>query len=128
MRGSPSVRGEARNRSNGRRSGGNRRGGVQMAKESDETTRRTVLAAAVVLTAIAMAGSGEARGEGAPAGEPAVDVSRMPRIEPLTYAQADEKTRKAWDKLRPPPDSPTRQPGVEPEIFRVRMHHPELAQ
>ena len=54
------------------------------------------------------------------------DVTRLPRIEPLAYEQADEKTRKVWDELRPPPGGPTHRPGVEHDLFRIGMHHPEL--
>ena len=54
------------------------------------------------------------------------DVSRMPRIEPRVYEEVDETTRKTWDEMRPPPGGPTHHPGVEHDLFRIWMHHPEL--
>jgi len=50
----------------------------------------------------------------------------MPRIKPLAYEEAYEKTRKAWDELRPAPGGPTQSPGVEHNLFRTEMYNPEL--
>ncbi|HXQ18192.1 MAG TPA: carboxymuconolactone decarboxylase family protein [Acidimicrobiales bacterium] len=67
----------------------------------------------------------ERTGEG-PMVDSTVDVNRMPRIEPLLYEEVDEKTRQAWDELRPPPGGPTQKPGQEHDLFRIGMHHPDL--
>jgi 4-carboxymuconolactone decarboxylase len=92
-----------------------------MAKKID-ATRRTVLGAALALPAVAASAPSRAR---APA-EPAVDTGKMPRIKPLAYEAADEATRKAWNELRPRPGGPTQNPGVEHDLYRISMHHPEL--
>ena len=45
--------------------------------------------------------------------EPSVDVSKLPRMAPLSYDALDAKTREAWEELRPPAGGPRHQPGVE---------------
>ncbi len=58
--------------------------------------------------------------------EPAVDVTKLPRIEPLSYDAVDAETREAWEELRPPVGGPRHQPGVEHDLFRIMMRHPDL--
>jgi alkylhydroperoxidase family enzyme len=50
----------------------------------------------------------------------------MPRIEPLSYDQADKATRDLWDRMRDRRDSTPPGPDVEHALFKTFMHHPDL--
>ena len=45
---------------------------------------------------------------------------------PLSYDALDAETKEAWEELRPPAGGPRHQPGVEHDLFRVMMRHPDL--
>jgi alkylhydroperoxidase family enzyme len=62
------------------------------------------------------------------AGGPDVTLNptEWPRIEPLSYDQADEPTRELWDQMREPRDNAHPGPDVEHPLFRTFMHHPDL--
>ena len=55
-----------------------------------------------------------------------IDVTRMPRIPPLSYADADDKTKAVWDAMRHRPDDPRPGPDGDNVVFRTFMHNAEL--
>jgi alkylhydroperoxidase family enzyme len=55
-----------------------------------------------------------------------IDATRLPRVEPLSYDQADKPTRELWDEMREPPNDARPGPDVEHALFRTFMHHPVL--
>jgi 4-carboxymuconolactone decarboxylase len=55
-----------------------------------------------------------------------IDATRMPRVEPLSYDQADERTRALWDEIGRPPDDARPAPDKGHLVFRTFMNHPEL--
>jgi alkylhydroperoxidase family enzyme len=61
-----------------------------------------------------------------PVPEPTIDVTKLPRIKPLSYNTVDAETKRAWEEVRPPPGGPRHRPDTEHDFFRVRMHSPDL--
>src|SRR5438067_10948188 len=55
-----------------------------------------------------------------------IDLTRMPRIPPLSYADADDKTKAVWDAMRHRPDDPRPGPDGDNVVFRTFMHNAEL--
>ena len=54
-----------------------------------------------------------------------IDLNRLPRIAPMSYDTADERTREVWDELdRPSAGGPG--PDTSHAMFRTFIHDPEL--
>src|SRR4051812_14727422 len=66
-------------------------------------------------------GTGDAR-------DVSIDVSRMPRIEYLSYDDADERTRAMWDELGNPGGEGAPRPDSGHPMFRTLIRHPDLMQ
>jgi alkylhydroperoxidase family enzyme len=67
-------------------------------------------------------------GLAAVAGQPdtTLDATKLPRIEPLRYEDADEQTQARWDEMRRARRPGEPGPDTEHVVFRTFMHHPEL--
>ena len=59
--------------------------------------------------------------------EVAIDISLLPRIEPLPYEEADEETRAQWDHMAAAPTAADG-PRIDAQhaVFRTLIHHPDL--
>jgi alkylhydroperoxidase family enzyme len=55
-----------------------------------------------------------------------LNAADMPRIEPLSYDQADKTTRDLWDQMRERWDRTQPGPDLEHPLFKTFMHHPDL--
>src|SRR5262249_18048339 len=55
-----------------------------------------------------------------------LNATTFPRIEPLSYDQADQPTRGLWDQMRQPRDNTQPRPDTEHALFKTFMHHPDL--
>jgi 4-carboxymuconolactone decarboxylase len=58
--------------------------------------------------------------------EVTVDLTKLPRIEPLSYGDADERSRQLWDEMRSRRESGQPGPDTEHVVFRTFMRHPDL--
>jgi 4-carboxymuconolactone decarboxylase len=59
--------------------------------------------------------------------EVTIDISLLPRIEPLSYEDAEEETRAQWDQMAAASPA-TEGPRIDTQhaVFRTLMHHPDL--
>jgi len=58
--------------------------------------------------------------------EVTVDVTKLPRVEAISYEDVDEPSRQLWDELRGRRQRGDSGPDTDHALFRTFMHHPDL--